>query len=510
MKKAGWIIFKKLHKWPGLIISIVLLYYGVTGIFMNHREVFSGTDVNREYLPSNYKYNNWNFAAVKGNLNLNADSIIVYGNIGIWLTDSAFIEYTSFNRGFPEGSDNRKIFDVHKSGDNHLYAASLFGLYTFDIVGDAWVRLDLNGSEERITAIESIGDTLYVTDRSFLYKGISDGVETKFETILLPTPENYENKITLFATMWQIHSGEIFGLPGKLFVDLLGLVTVFLSVTGIIYFFFPGIIRNRKRKQKSYHTIKNVNRWSLVWHNNIGSWTFVLLVVLFFSGMFLRPPMLIAIANSKVKPLPYSHLDQPNPWYDKLRDILYDEENGQMLISTSEGMYYMNPVDFKMNKFENQPPVSVMGINTFKKIDKGYYLIGSFSGLFVWHPSQKDVYNYITGDLYHEPASGRPVGDYKVTGAVFTPDDKVYIADYDRGMIPVIHKDIFPDMPLNVKEQSQLSLWNVSLEIHTGRFFQSWLKDFYILIVPLTSIFGIIVVISGYLLWRRKYRRKKV
>ncbi|HNQ38743.1 MAG TPA: hypothetical protein PKJ58_12335, partial [Prolixibacteraceae bacterium] len=84
-KRGG--IFKKLHRWPGLILSFVLLFYAVTGIVMNHREGLSGIDVDRDMLPGNYAYTNWNNAALKGSLVLSPDSILVYGNIGIWLTD---------------------------------------------------------------------------------------------------------------------------------------------------------------------------------------------------------------------------------------------------------------------------------------------------------------------------------------------------------------------------------------------------------------------------------------
>ena len=94
-KKGG--IYKKLHRWPGLIISFLLLFYGVTGILMNHREWLAGIDVDRNVLPENYDYKNWNNAALKGSLILSPDSILVYGNIGIWLTDSTFTEYTSYN-----------------------------------------------------------------------------------------------------------------------------------------------------------------------------------------------------------------------------------------------------------------------------------------------------------------------------------------------------------------------------------------------------------------------------
>jgi len=57
--------YKKLHKWPGLIIAFMLLYFSVTGILMNHRNVISGLDISRDILPSNYRYDNWNLSAVK-------------------------------------------------------------------------------------------------------------------------------------------------------------------------------------------------------------------------------------------------------------------------------------------------------------------------------------------------------------------------------------------------------------------------------------------------------------
>ena len=294
----GWTLYKKLHKWPGLIISFILLYYAITGIFMNHRELFSGIDISRKILPENYEYLNWNNAALKGNVIISKDSILVYGNIGIWVTDPAFSRFTSFNNGFPKGSDNRKIFDVHKDKNGELYAATLFGLYAYDKTELKWKRFELQGPKERFVGIESIGDTVYAINRSYLFKGYVAGINTRFTRIELPAPEGYINKISLFSTIWQIHSGEIFGLPGKLYVDLLGIVTIFLLVTGIIYFFFPGWVKRRNKNDKPVEKIAGINRWSLQWHNKVGAWTFVLLIILFFTGMFLRPPLLIAIAKA--------------------------------------------------------------------------------------------------------------------------------------------------------------------------------------------------------------------
>lgn len=502
------LLFRKLHRWPGLVISFVLLYYGVTGIIMNHRGLFSGADISRSIMPENYRYRNWNNAALKGNLIISRDSILVYGNIGIWLTDSSFSRYVSMNNGFPGGIDNRKTFDVHEDASGNLYAATFSGLYGFDRTQAEWKKFELDADNERFTGIESIGDTLYAINRSSLFRGKAEGINTYFLSSNIPAPEGYTGKVTLFATIWQIHSGEIFGLPGQFFIDILGIITIFLSITGIIYFFFPDWMKRRIRRNKPVEKISGVNRWSLKWHNKIGAWTFFLLILLFFTGMFLRPPLLIAIANAEVNPIKFSNLDQPNPWYDKLRDIRYDPVRNILLLSTSDGMYFTNPGNLKPKPFAFQPPVSVMGINTLQPYENGAFLIGSFSGLFLWHPDSPRIYNFVTGQQYTEQPSGRPIGDYKVTGTINSPDGSLMLIDYDQGIIPLTANKGLPPVPSEIIETSGMSLWSLCLEIHTGRIFQNLIGDFYILIVPLAGLTGIMVVLSGYLLWRSKYRKK--
>lgn len=504
-KKNG--VFKKLHRWPGLIISFILLYYGITGTFMNHRELFSGVDLRRTVLPEEYEYRNWNNAAVKGNFEINSDSILIYGNIGVWVTDTTFTEYRSLNNGFPRGTDNRKVSDVHRCDDGGLYAATLFGLYSFDISDGSWKIINTGKGDKRFTSVESRGDTLYALSRSYLYTGSSDGVATRLTRKELPAPEGFRNEAGLFETVWQIHSGEIFGLPGKVFVDLLGALTVFLSLTGMVYFFFPGCIVSRAKKARSVARISSVNRWSLKWHNKLGAWFFVFLIILYFTGIFLRPPLLLTIASSKVRPVIYSNLDQPNPWHDKLRDLLYDRDKERFLLATSEGMFFFSEPGETPAPFMIQPPVSVMGISAFGPYGEEAYVVGSFTGLFLWNPSDPVVYNLITGGQYVE-VSGRPVGDFKISGIISDGIGRRYISDYDMGLLPLGHEGTFPKMPDNIREESKISLWSVSLEIHTGRIFNSLMGSFYILVVPLAGLTGITVVISGYMVWRRKYRKR--
>lgn len=498
---------KKYHKWPGLIIAFILIYYAITGILMNHRELISSFNINRSVLPKNYNYVNWNQAALKGNLALSKDSILLYGNIGIWLTDSSYSKFEDFNDGFPRGMDNRKIFDIHLTNKHNLYAATLFGLYSFDFDKNQWQKIQVDVDIERFIAVISKNDTVVVMNRSYVFKGLDNGRNTHLEKIGIKAPLGYKNDVGLFETIWQIHSGEIFGLPGQLFVDFLGILVFILSLSGIIYFFFPQIIKRRKRKERKVSLQVSTQKISLKWHNKIGAWFVIFIVLLALTGIFLRPPFLIPIANVRIPAIKFTHLDQPNLWYDDLRDILYDKEKDLFVLAGYNGLYELKTLESIPILFNSQPPLSVMGINVLEKYDEGNYLIGSFSGLFLWNPNSFLIYDFISGKPYQGSSGGRPFGSYAITGIINGNDH--YIVDYDKGVLAFSNSRQFPEMTENIVENTPMSLWNFALEVHTGRIFSFIFRDFYILIVPLTGITTIIVLISGYLIWRRKKKHQK-
>jgi len=136
----------------------------------------------------------------------------------------------------------------------------------------------------------------------------------------------------LFRTIWVIHSGEIYGIAGKLFVDLVGLIFIFITLSGIFYWLAPHLLKRVKESSKS--RIKKVNRFSLKWHNRLGYWSVIFLLLTTITGMFLRPPLLISIANTEVAKIKYSKLDDPNTWDDKFRDLIYDEVLKRFIVAT--------------------------------------------------------------------------------------------------------------------------------------------------------------------------------
>ena len=437
----------KLHKWFGIVLTIFIVLFSLSGIFLNHRELISSVDVNRKYLPEVYRYNNWNLAAIRGNVNLPGDTNLVYGNIGAWKVSDGFTSWHEFNQGLPEGIDKRKISKILQAGPNWYFAGTLFGLYEYK--GTAWEKLSLPGSEQRITDLFFRDGLLHVLTRSHLLQADLSGSAMVFKEIQLPLPEDFDNKVSLFRTLWVIHSGEILGISGKLFSDVMGLVFIFFSVSGIILWLFPGLIKRLKKRKSSVKHQVNTLRWSLKWHNKIGYILTLFLIIITITGMFLRPPLLIPIAGSRVGKIPFTMLDDGNPWHDKLRACNWDHSSSRYILSTSDGFYYSEDHFLSpLKKFKIQPPVSVMGINVFEPIGHGGFLVGSFSGLFTWFPDKDYIENAISRKEFQgQNKGGKPFSDDAISGIIWTGEGKPILFDYANGAKAWMHENEIPNAP---------------------------------------------------------------
>jgi hypothetical protein len=501
-------ILRKFHKWPGIVITVFVMLFSFSGILMNHRGLISRAELNRSLLPSGYSYQNWNKGAVKSVCQLSPDSALVYGNIGVWLSTDHFKTFQDWNAGFPSGIDNRKISKIIKTADGNLFAGTLFGLFQYSFKQNQWQKIQIPVSEERITDLILKQNTLLVQTRSFLLE-TKDG--KSFQTLVLPAPEGYDGKASLFKTMWLLHSGEIWGSIGKLVVDLFGLAILIISLTGFMHFLFPSWLKRRKEKRKDNAKLVSARNFNLRWHNRLG-WIFIpFLILITITGMFLRPPFLIAIANSVVAPIPGTVLSEPNPWYDKLRRVLYDEQQHIFLFSTYDGIFSTDEnLREPMRRLINEPPVSVMGCNVLEKKDEGNYLVGSFNGLFLWNPFTGQLFDYLSRSPYETPeVMGPPVSKDMIDGWFADSSGKEFYFDYNQGVLPIRNQILFGEMSPEIIRKSPISLWNLALEIHTGRIFEPLLGMFYILYVPLAGICILIVLISGFFIWWMGYRKKK-
>ena len=447
--------WKKYHKWVGLFFSFFILMFCFSGIVLNHRTLFSKAEVSRNWMPESYHYKNWNNGIIKGTLRLPDGKILAYGNAGVWKTDSCFATFADFNRGLAEGIDNRKISNIVRVANNDIWCAGLYSIYLLN--HDSWKEYPIAGNDERISDITQRGDTLVILTRSYLYTSVSPYDE--FRKTELKTPENYSPKTSLFRTIWLLHSGELFGTPGKLAVDFLGVVLIVLSATGIIYTLLPPFIRRRHRKRLPVKTQAKALKTSLNWHNKLGTWLIGLTLLLSVTGMCLRPPLMI------------------------------------------------NDLQLPPVKLKQTPPVSPMGVNVFHPQSPDEWLIGSFSGLFVWNPSTGTVLDYYTGQ---PPAAvhGRPLGGSLVNG--FTDDlvTREVIFEYDNGARNKENNLVLPAMPDLIKQQP-MSLWNFCLELHVGRCYSPFLGVFSDLFVFISGLLLTLILISGYIVYKRHHKRSK-
>lgn len=480
------ITIKKHHKWFGLLFGFFIILFCISGVLLNHRDLISTIDFSRSILPSAYQYKNWNNGLLKGTIKVE-DEVYIYGNSGVYVTDSLMSRFEACNDGFPEGVDNRNILKVLQTLDHKLIAVSSSSIY-LDFKR-SWKSVF--NAQERLTDALVCGDSLIVVGRSHLF--IAMPPYTEYSVMEVLPSSTSDGKVTLFRTIWLIHSGELFGLVGKLVVDGIAAILIFLTTSGFLYWILPKRIKAINRSGGNSLLAKNSWRWNVRWHRKIGVWTVALTLFSAFTGWCLRPPLLIPLAYTKVPPIPGSILSSDNPWQDKLRALRYDHFNNDWLLSTSDGFYSLVNLESVPKAVSIAPPVSVMGVNIFHQKSSGDWLVGSFSGMYIWKRADSLVLDYFTGDppLTMQAA---PFGNFAASG--FTDDvlNSEYVVEYMDGSPDLLMPPSYFSLPI--------SLWNIALEIHTGRVF-TFLGMGTLIYISIAGLIVLWVLLSGYLLRKR-------
>jgi len=503
--KNGFLTWaKKYHKWPALFISFFLILFSISGILLNHRELISEVNVSRKVLPPQYRLKNWNLGSVRSSVMLHDGSYLLYGGSGIWKTDSLYSSFSDFNSGFPGGMDLRKVRVVKESPGGSLLAGTFFGLYKYSEQDQLWEKIKLPLENERVQDILFRDNGVLILTRSEIISFTDASVLDNPEIIKLRAPVGYDNKISVFRFLWIMHSGEIAGIAGRLLLDFLALLIIFLVSTGLVVFFVPKI---SKRLKSGSGDLSAFRRKNLHLHNITGAWFIVFLVAVPLTGMFLRPPFLITVANAKIPMIPLEVAGRDNPWEDKFRAIVWNSETERYIISTNDGLFNCNSnFSDEPVPFEVQPPVSVMGINVFEPCGKGSYFVGSYDGLFRWNPVTGEIQNMLHPQMQAsgKASRGRPSAD--LVSGMISDNGMNIIFDYNSGARS-LDAGVFPEMPSVITRNSPMPLWNVAQEIHTGRIYQFFRGPFYLLIVPLVGLLTIMVFFTGYLRWRKIYRK---
>lgn len=528
-RRLRWI-----HKWGGLFFTFFLIVFALSGIVLNHRASLSEVDVPRSVLPPEYRMQHWNLGAVKGTLRVSSDSILLYGENGLWRTDSDRTCFSRFERGMRPGADNRLVANVVRTRSGQLFAVTTFDAYKWNHSAQSWERItERFAPSDRMTDAAVKGDTLVLQSRSELF--LATAPYKHFERIQLQAPTNAELGRFTFRTLWMLHSGELFGVWVQYFVDFLGVILIVLCITGVVLAFFPKLLkRQRKRQPQGKSVLRRVFKSSLSLHNKLGVYLLAFLLLLTVTGMFLRPPLLIAIATHRHQPLALTHESNSNPWWDNLRMIRYDRHHNRWLLQTPFGFFTTPDLHVAPTKVDREPPVGFMGTNVLLQEDADHWVAGSFSGLYRWNARTGASVNLYTGKPYVAPKhQGIPDFTYSVSGYSTDLGERPIVFDYNRGAEYALGRPVeagateasfkkssdgaaavcylradFSEMPTVVRE-GRLSLWRVALETHTGRIY-TFLPNLVIqLFIFLSGIFLLTVLISGFIIWRKFHRFAK-
>ena len=535
-KKNKHFTWKKYHRWFGLILSVFMLVFCVSGIILNHRQLFADCDVSRSILPPAYHIQNFNNGVIKGSIRIDGhadlasasgikasdDSVLAYGYGGIWLTDAEMKSWKDFNKGLPKNVDGRNIRNMVQTKNGEIWCAAMMDVYRFD--GKEWKMFPLADNKERITDITLTKDStsIIAMTRSAVYEisgkktdaanEKTDAANEKRDAIsektnvtrkIIGQPEGFIPEVTLFKTVWHLHSGAFFGLTGRLVVDAIAIVLIILSITGIILFILPYRIRRQKRLQarEKMQKLGKQMVFNAKWHNKLGYTTIILTLWLAITGMCLRPPLMIPLAMNKTT----EKVKDGNVWHDKLRAIRWDAAEGNWLVSTSEGFLrvdeHFQHKPILLNK-EKAPKVSPMGVTVFESDGKGGWLVGSFSGMFRWYPEKNLIVDYFTGKQNIEK-SMIPISNHLVSG--YSKDffgGKEVIFDYSKGA----SLDETTSTP-ELLSATPMSLWNVALELHVGRCYSPFLGPLSDLFVFISGLLITLVLLSGYIILKRRKQK---
>lgn len=486
--------YRRWHKWLGVGFGFFLLLFALSGLVLNHRHSFGNMDLSRQWLPAGYQFSNWNNGLLRGTLRLSADSILVYGAGGVWLTDAHGQRFADYTAGMGSGADARTIRNVVRTKRGELFACAPFDAYQWR--EGSWRRLAVGHASTlhptRFSDVTTRGDSVVFVGRDSLY--VATPPYSHFQGVELHAPAGYTNKVSLFRTLWLVHSGEIGGLMGKLIVDLVALLLAFLCLSGFVIWLLPKWIRRRRNKglwQKGL-------RWHFRWHDRWGRYALPLLVFITLTGFALRPPLLLAVVRIATPPIPGSLLDSPNPWQDKLRALRWDANRSDWLLSTSDGFYSLTDFRHQPVREAQAPAVSVMGINVLTlSADQQSWIVGSFAGLYYWHRGSGKAYDYFT----HAPAPTRPASPFGQTAVSgFSSDfgDDI-VCTYDHGTDALRQPSWMARLPI--------SLWQLALEVHTGRIY-TFLGPVRLIYFFFASLLTLAILWSGWAIRKRKQGKK--
>ena len=495
-------ISKVLHKYAGLAGLIYFALMGVTGILLNHPDLLRSFSLPMGWMPASYQYREWNRMALREAVfsATDPDTLFVGGKNGVWQSRDGGRSFSPLDRGFPAAAYARetRCLLLDASGRTpRLYAGTRSGLYQYDFMRQSWSCITAGIPEH--SDIEDLVHTgnerlVFTSKAAYRLTGPAESPE------LLPLPLSADGernqRSPLFRFLLKLHDGSLLGLPGRLVMDIMALALVFLSLSAIYIWYIPRRKRllNRKRKRPRYF------RFFHKYHLKIGIYAALFLVVFALTGIFVRPPLILAITGYSVPAAILGDTVGDGQWPSRITRAVYLPGDERVLLATRDG-FYSGPADgsHPFTPYHTGVPVHGMGVNVLEPLTGRRLLIGSFSGMYIWDIDEQTATD-VHGRPFHRTGRGGP-STAMASGAVVHNGVLRHWVDYRRGLQSISDMEPAFSMPDRMADESTISLWHFLFELHNGRIFRDWLGKYVWLIVPVGGLMLLLNVATGSYDW---------
>jgi hypothetical protein len=505
--RAVFLFSKMIHKYVGLICLVYFLLMGVSGVLLNHPSLVRWLSVPMAWVPESYVYSNWNRMAFREAVysEKEPDTLYVGGKTGVWESTDGGSSFTPLAKGFPSAAydmDARCLLLTESDGLSYLYAGTRIGLYRYDFYRPGWQPVDDGtlGKVEIVDLVRTDNQILVFTPFTCYRLRLLEG-NPVLRQMPLKSKIAPASRAALFRFLLKLHDGSVLGFPGKLFVDIVGLALIFLSVSAIYIWYIPWRRKRFKKRRRKPRFFRFFHKY----HLKFGIYGAFFLGVIALTGIFVRPPLLIAIIRYTVPAVWMNDSRPAGEWPTEISRAVYSPEDDTLLLATRDGFFH-GPADFSraFTPKKVDVPVHGMGVSVLETLSGHRLLIGSFSGMYIWDNSS-GLATDIRGNPVSRRGGGRPDATDMASGAAVQHGELRYWVDYRNG-ITSAHGDASPMvMPDRIVDTSRMSLWHFLFEVHNGRIFRDWLGAYTWLIVPIGGLILLLNVLSGTYDW--VYRR---
>lgn len=489
-------ISKWLHKYIGLFIVLYAIWMSVSGILLNHPNLIENYSVPKWLIPQRYTLeDNWNRKALKKAVYSqdNPKKVYISGSQGVWISEDRAKNFRKMVNGFPTDPYLGKTNDIILLGSKNqkLLAATDGGLFYCNVKDEEWSKIELDDESERVRKILIVKDELIVFTSSFVFKSELEAENFSFKKIQLQSAKSEERKFRLFSLIFHMHSGEIWGLPGRLVVDAIGLVLLFATLSGIYMWYMPW----KKKKFGIRPTLekRKIFAWLHKYHLKIGIISAVFVLFIGITGIFLLRPLSLTIIGKSVTSKYYPASLPENRFENMINNALYDEVEDRIIVQADRA-FWSTSTDFStpLKKIEMAMSAPDHGMSVFQPHGKDGFLMGSFGGIFNLHRDGS-----FTSLLPHK--SGRTL----ITGYFKTPDGEEFVTALYKGLIPLKNSELNGRfvMPTEMVENFRWPLWSFLFSLHNGRIFSDLFGMWNTMIVFTFGVLFVIISIAGTYDW---------